>query len=146
LAVLERKAPGGLDGVGMGRCLERRANQVIDDVERELSQTVIDAAIACLLLFVGRPPTIGLSMLWRPGQSGTIQRLVVNELPEVFLARAHEGSAAESAGDLLQHGPVRLRLRVGESIGPQDQSTRDALESVRLRLDTARPRHGLEIE
>ena len=40
LAVLERKAPGRLDGVGIGRCLERRADQVIDDVERELSQSL----------------------------------------------------------------------------------------------------------
>ena len=37
LAVLERKAPRSLDGVGIGRLLERRADQVIDDVERQLS-------------------------------------------------------------------------------------------------------------
>ena len=50
--MLERKAPCSLDGVGIGCRLERRADQVIDDVERELSQTVIDASITCLLLLI----------------------------------------------------------------------------------------------
>ena len=90
LAVRERKAPGRLDGVGIGRCLERRADQVIDDVERELSQTVINAAIACLLFLVRRPPLRRSEWIvarW-PLQRGAIERLVMDESAELLFVCA----------------------------------------------------------
>jgi hypothetical protein len=143
-AVCEREAPGRLHCVGIRRLLQHSPDQVVDHMQGEAPQAVIDAAIACLQLLVGRPPIFFGIDAWWPGQAGPIECLTVDESPELLLARAPERAPMETADDLMQHSVVRLGVH--EPVGPQDQRLRGTLKRVRLRHEAVPPGDGLAIE
>ena len=62
---------------------------------------MIDAAIVSLLLFVVRPPSHLETVGRGPQQPGAVQRIVVDELPKLFLAGAAERAVTETADNLL---------------------------------------------
>jgi hypothetical protein len=67
------------------------------------------------------------------GRSAPFKGLMVDELPELLLARAPEGAMTETADNFLQHGVVRLSVH--EPVGTQNQMAR----TIRIRREAASP-------